>query len=128
MEESAAIYFSSNISGLRGSRKLSTSSDQSHLLNGRDHSGLAGVGRGGVLLPKKVITTFAALLRLIVIFGAVICAFGVPYARLAVTLYGGELLTQNNGMRYFKNFGSNQADCIRAALKLFENSFYIKHC
>jgi oligosaccharide translocation protein RFT1 len=72
MEESAAIYFSSNI------RHNNVTKD----------------------IPKKVLATFVALLRLILILGIVVCVFGIPYSRIVVQIYGGSFLTDNGGKAF----------------------------
>lgn len=69
LEESAAVYFAS------------------HLRRSREHTEV----------PKKVLVTFTGLLRVIVVLGLVICVFGIPYSNIAVQLYGGDLLVNNQG-------------------------------
>ncbi|KAI1725007.1 rft protein [Ditylenchus destructor] len=69
MEESAAIYYSSNM------RQSSVNKD----------------------VPKKILSNFVALLRLIIVLGIVVCVFGIPYSKIVVQFYGAELLTENDG-------------------------------
>lgn len=69
MEESAAIYYSSNM------RQSSVNKD----------------------VPKKILSNFVALLRLIIVLGIVVCVFGIPYSKIVVQFYGAELLSENDG-------------------------------
>lgn len=83
LEESAAIYFSSNI---------------------RHHTNTpaSSVSEGGGLgtIPKKAITTFISLLRLIIVLGLIVCIFGFPYSKTVVQIYGGDVLTENEGKMF----------------------------
>ena len=77
VEESAAVYFTSTVpqrqaDGQSSSQALPT-------------------------IPTRAIRVFSGLLRLTTIMGVIVCAFGFPYSKLAVQLYGGRLLVENGG-------------------------------
>lgn len=72
-EEYAAIYFSAQIP------RNTTSND-----NGQ--------------VPRQAIMTFLSIVRYISTFGAILLTFCVPYSRLIVWIYGGELLVENDGL------------------------------
>lgn len=71
LEESAAIYFSTTI------RQFTQGIND---------------------IPKKAIGNFVSVLRFVFICGLIICIFGVPYSKIAVQIYGGELLVENDGI------------------------------
>jgi len=77
VEESAAVYFASTVPQRQPDRQSSPQA----LPN----------------VPAKAIRVFSGLLRLTSIMGVIVCAFGFPYSKLAVQLYGGRLLVENSG-------------------------------
>ncbi|KAI6177896.1 Protein RFT1-like protein [Aphelenchoides bicaudatus] len=68
LEESCAVYFSSHFERNRTS-----------------------------IVPPKLLELFKTLCRILITLGLVVCVFSIPYSKLAVTIYGGKLLTENQG-------------------------------
>uniref|UniRef100_F1KVI7 Protein RFT1 homolog n=1 Tax=Ascaris suum TaxID=6253 RepID=F1KVI7_ASCSU len=46
---------------------------------------------------KRAVSTLEGLLHLTVVTGVIVCVFAVPYSPLAVSIYGGDLLSKNSG-------------------------------
>uniref|UniRef100_A0AC34QA76 Protein RFT1 homolog n=1 Tax=Panagrolaimus sp. JU765 TaxID=591449 RepID=A0AC34QA76_9BILA len=73
LEESAFIYFSSNLNRTGSNVKHSNKT------------------------WKKVTDTYFNVLKVVIMLGLVLLVFGIPYSSLAVRIYGGSVLVENNG-------------------------------
>lgn len=56
---------------------------------------------------KRAVSTLEGLLHLTVVTGVIVCVFAVPYSPLAVSIYGGDLLSKNSGRFLLQDLFSN---------------------